>query len=127
SKSAQPHFSHTCPGVAKSAAGRAYQASEPSTANTSSTRLSTAEVSETSAHLTQRKAGIGTPQARWRDRHQSGRVSIMFLIRSRDHLGIHCTFSISASARRRSARWSTFKNHCSVARKINGFLQRQQC
>ena len=27
--------------------------------------------------LRQRKAGIGTPQARWRDRHQSGRVCIM--------------------------------------------------
>ena len=33
-------------------------------------------------------AGIGTPQARWREMHQSGRVTNMPVMRSRPHAGI---------------------------------------
>ena len=41
---------------------------------------------------------MGTPQDRWRDRHQSGRTSIIPRIRSRPQAGIQVTRSISAKA-----------------------------
>src|SRR5580704_14636901 len=68
SKFFEPHLPQEWSGGVKSPAGRAYQTSEPSAAKISSTRLSNAGVSATSLQLVQRKAGIGTPQARWRDR-----------------------------------------------------------
>ena len=45
-------------------------------------------------------------------------------MRSRPQDGIHCTWSIDSSASSRKP--STEANHCSVARKIIGDLQRQQ-
>ena len=41
---------------------------------------------------------IGTPQTRWREMHQSGRVAIMFEMRSSPHAGIHFTLRIASSA-----------------------------
>ena len=79
---------------------------------------------------------MGTPQTRWREMHQSGRVAIMLEIRSSPHAGSHFTFLISSSVRVRSVSSSDFPsgigvsiemNHCSVARKITGLWQRQQC
>src|SRR5215472_7286819 len=93
-----------------------------------------------------RNTAMGTPQTRWREMHQSGRVSIMFDMRSSPQDGSHFTFLISSSVlvRRvllfpvcgdaRSARGadeasaptragmgvSIEMNHCSVARKITG-------
>src|SRR4029079_7697273 len=80
-------------------------------------------------------AGIGTPQARWREIHQSGRPETMLRIRSRPHDGTHVTsLSIALSAEWRSVsparlgRGASIRmNHCDVARKITGLWQRQQC
>ena len=48
-------------------------------------------------------------------------------MRSSPHAGTHLVFRISASARVRSSAWSILMNHCLVARKMIGCLQRQQC
>ena len=70
---------------------------------------------------------MGTPQSRWREMHQSGRVAIMLRIRSSPQAGNHWTSPIAASVRSRSRPSpSRPMNHCSVARKMIGFLQRQQ-
>ena len=45
---------------------------------------------------------MGTPQTRCRDRHQSGRASIMPRMRFSPHAGIHWVLPISASASARS-------------------------
>src|SRR5215469_11727475 len=83
-----------------------------------------------------RSTAMGTPQTRCREMHQSGRVSIMFDIRSSPQDVSHFTLLISSSVRERSV-WflplppgmgvSIEMNHCSVARKITGLWQRQQC
>ncbi len=79
---------------------------------------------------------MGTPQTRCREMHQSGRVAIMFDMRSSPQDGSHFTCLISSSVRERSVRLrphaggmgvSIEMNHCSVARKITGLWQRQQC
>ena len=44
-----------------------------------------------SPHDVQSSAGIGTPHARWREMHQSGRFVTMLKMRSRPHRGIHPT------------------------------------
>ena len=46
---------------------------------------------------------MGTPQMRWREMHQSGRVAIMLEMRSSPQAGSHFTFLISSSAREREA------------------------
>ena len=69
-------------------------------------------VSTASPHFVQSTAGIGTPQARWREMHQSGRFVSMLKMRSRPQAGIHLASSIdrraappaAASCRRRPAR-----------------------
>src|SRR5271155_4529400 len=95
-KLATPHFVHLTPGATKSAAGRLYHASEPSRAKISSTRSIVAVNDATSAQSAHLTAGIGTPHARWREMHQSGRVSVMLRIRSRDQAGYHFTLSIAS-------------------------------
>ena len=74
---------------------------------------------------------MGTPQMRWREMHQSGRVAIMLEMRSSPQAGSHFTLRISSSARLRSvppgSSPSMEMNHCSVARKMMGLWQRQQC
>jgi hypothetical protein len=70
---------------------------------------------------------IGTPQVRCREMHQSGRPEIMLWMRSRPQDGTHSTsFSMAARARWRRAFFSMDTNHWVVARKMTGFLQRQQ-
>ncbi len=75
-------------------------------------------------HFSHKKTAIGTPQMRWREMHQSGRVAIMFEMRPSPHAGSHFTLLISASARVRSVPpsmgVSIEMNHCSVARKMIG-------
>src|SRR5574339_18018 len=80
----------------------------------------------TRRHELQVKAGMGTPQTRCRERHQSGRLAIIPLIRSFPQGGIHLTRLISAKACWRKSLMSIETNHCSVARKITAVLQRQQ-
>jgi len=69
---------------------------------------------------------MGTPQSRWREMHQSGRVAIMLPIRSCPHAGYQRTVAMASRARWRRPPVSRPMNHCSVARKMMGFLQRQQ-
>ena len=98
-------------------------------------------VRSASPHAVQSTAGIGTPQARWREMHQSGRFATMLMMRSRPVGGTHRTWlsmaSIAASRERRRRRGagrrsppscpSIAMNHCDVARKMTGLWQRQQC
>ena len=70
---------------------------------------------------------MGTPQTRCREMHQSGRVPTMLEIRSRPQPGTHSTFLTASSARARRSFFSMPMNHCSVARKMVGLWQRQQC
>jgi hypothetical protein len=70
---------------------------------------------------------MGTPHSRWREMHQSGRVAIMLPMRSSPQAGYQRTFLIASSVRSRSRPSpSRAMNHCSVARKMIGFLHRQQ-
>ena len=73
------------------------------------------------------KSGIGTPQVRWREMHQSGRDSIMPVMRCSPHAGVHSTPLMSRSVWARSCARSMLMNHCGVARKITGDVWRQQC
>ena len=85
-------------------------------------------VSGCSAPVSRRtSSGIGTPQVRWREMHQSGRFSIIPVIRASPHAGSHATARIASSACRRSPAWSMLMNHWGVARKMMGVLCRQQC
>ncbi len=47
--------------------------------------------------LSQRKDGMGTPQERWRERHQSGLVSTMLRKRDSPHAGTHLVSSTKLS------------------------------
>jgi len=92
------------------------------------------------------KTAIGTPQARWRDTTQSGRLAIMPVMRFSPAAGTHLVRPISSSATSRkvgrleapsplaaTASSATTKglsiamNHCGVLRKITGFFERQLC
>ena len=50
-------------------------------------------------HLRQRKTAMGTPQMRWREMHQSGRVATMLVMRSSPQAGSQVTVLISSRAR----------------------------
>ena len=75
---------------------------------------------------------MGTPQARWRDTTQSGRVSIMPVMRFSPCGGTQRVSPMAFSARARSVSDFSSKprsmamNHCGVARKMTGFLERQE-
>ena len=77
-------------------------------------------------HSVQRNTVIGTPQERCLEMHQSGLLATMLWMRSRPQPGIHCTRSIQSRALRRRSFFSIEMNHWGVARKMTGFLQRQQ-
>ncbi len=76
---------------------------------------------------------IGTPQARWREITQSGRDSIMPLMRFSPCGGTHCVSRIACMARARSVSpglsiaLSMAMNHCGVLRKMIGFFERHEC
>ncbi len=76
--------------------------------------------------MPQTTAGIGTPQVRCREMHQSGRVSIICAIRFSPLAGIQRELRIWSSARCRRPFASIEMNHCGVERNSTGFLQRQQ-
>src|SRR5688572_6972205 len=77
SKLVPPHEGHASPSGMNSSVGRSYQASVPYWSNTDADRSTSAAVSTASPHFVQSTAGIGTPQARWREMHQSGRFDNM--------------------------------------------------
>jgi hypothetical protein len=70
---------------------------------------------------------MGTPQVRWREMHQSGRLrdhavdAGLAPVRHPAHL------ADLGRAPLRSPAWSMLMNHCGVARKMIGVLCRQQC
>ena len=71
---------------------------------------------------------IGTPQARWRLMHQSGRALTMPPSRLRPWSGTNFVASIAAIALARMCSGPSMRmNHCGVARKISGALDRQEC
>src|SRR6185369_133367 len=114
----------------------AYQASAPSLWK-SSTMLLLIFLSLSGVwHFSHMKTAMGTPQIRWREMVQSGRVAIMLEMRSCPHEGSQTTLAISSSVRWRKLvaapsgaviGVSMEMNHCSVARKMTGLWQRQQC
>jgi hypothetical protein len=71
-------------------------------------------------------AGIGTPQVRWREMHQSGRVSIICAMRCSPNAGSQVPAWMAATALPRRSPASIAMNHCGVARKSTGLWQRQQ-
>src|SRR5438445_7358611 len=124
-----PHLPHLAT-AASASASDVYQASAPKRPKKSITlRLSAGSFSGL-PQPSHKNTAIGTPQTRWREMHQSGRVAIMLEMRSSPHAGSQCTFLISSSARCRKVLPSTLPsmlmNHCSVARKITGLWHRQQ-
>src|SRR5206468_1258788 len=135
-----PHDGQARSDGTKSSVGRSYHESAPYCSNTAAVFSTSAGVTIASPHLTQSTAGIGTPHARWREMHQSGRFATMLYMRSWPQGGTHSTSRSTAfSAARRSVvasflasvfrrtAWSSVMNHCDVARKITGLWQRQQC
>ena len=65
--------------------------------NTAAVFSTSAGVTSASPHFTQSTAGIGTPQTRWREMHQSGRCATMLYMRSCPQDGIHRTWLSMAS------------------------------
>ena len=61
---------------------------------------------------TQISAGIGTPHARWRDKHHSRRPSTVAYIRLREPFGNILIVSIAARTRSRKLFFSRLQNHC---------------
>src|SRR2546425_12094507 len=115
-----PHSEHFAPRGRSSSVECAYQASAPSFLKSSIAFFASRTPSSGGSNsgflqTSQWKAVIGTPQTRWREMHQSGRVAIMFEILSSPHSGDHRTFLVSSrrSEERRvgkecRSRWSPY-------------------
>src|ERR1700752_4750514 len=131
-----PQCGHLIPAGSRLSDSGVNQESAPDFLKSSTTLRLTALSFSGLPQPTHKNTAIGTPHTRCREMHQSGRVWIMFDSRSSPHAGSHFTFLISASVRERSVSFlpappgigvSIEMNHCSVARKITGLWQRQQC
>ena len=72
------------------------------------------------------KTGIGTPQARWREMHQSGRPSTMDSMRLRPADGTQRVASMAERAVSRRPVFDMEMNHCAVLRKMRGAFERQE-
>src|SRR5512132_481224 len=92
---------HLVPAGTRALASGVYQASAPARANSLSAERLIAGSINGLPHFSHRNTAIGTPQIRWRDTHQSGRVAIMFAMRPSPQAGSHLTLLISSSARER--------------------------
>ena len=97
-------------------------------------RLKTAGSFSTSPVFLSTKIASGTPQARWRDSTQSGRPSTIAPMRFCAARRI--PFGLADRRQRQFAQrlaaafgigLSMATNHCGVARKITGALERQLC
>src|SRR6516162_1615159 len=95
------HLEHFTPAGRMSSAERLYHASAPSRANSSTTLRLIVLSLRNSLQFSHWKTAIGTPHNRWREMHQSGRVAIMFEMRSSPQAGSHFTLLISSSERLR--------------------------
>src|SRR5271163_4993506 len=138
-----PQCAHLCPSDRIASASAVYQPSAPCCEmNCTTFRLMCGSFTGL-PQLSQRNTAMGTPHTLCREMHQSGRVAIMFEMRSSPHAGSHFTLAISESVRVRivSTEASPLSppdearpfigvsipmNHCSVARKISGLWHRQQ-
>src|SRR3954447_10297725 len=90
-KDVPPQDGQASPAGMNSSIGRSYHASAPYSSNTDAACSTSAAVMIASPQFEQSTAGIGTPQARWREMHQSGRFDSMLNSRSRPQPGIHFT------------------------------------
>jgi len=100
----------------KSPASRLYQELDPAAAKDLSTFSTTAGSRSGSSQFLQKKAGRGTPQSRWREMHQSGRLAIMLAMRSWPQAGSQAASRMAFRALARRPAWSMAMNHCAVAR-----------
>src|SRR5258708_6957344 len=127
-----PHLAHFVSVGSSASASGVYQASAPFSANSFATlRLISGFLTE-SPQPSHKNTAIGVPQILCLEMHQSGRVAIMLEMRSSPQAGSHFTFLISSRVRVRSVLPASIGvsmriNHCSVARKMIGLWQRQQC
>ena len=103
------------------------QTSAPSRSTAAATRSTTSGSRSGSPVLRLVNTAIGTPQARWRDTHQSGLLSTIASIRLRACGGTQRTSAIAANAFCRRPSFSMLMNHCGVLRKISGAFDRQEC
>src|SRR5215469_3193512 len=133
---APPQCGHFVPGGRIVSDSGVNQASAPDFRNNLTTFWLTALSLSGLPQPSHKNTAIGTPHTRCREMHQSGRVSIMFERRSSPHDGSQLTLLIFSSVRVRRVSFlpappgigvSIEMNHCSVARKITGLWQRQQC
>ncbi len=99
------------------------QASAPSSRKIERMRALTSASFRTVPVFLSTKIASGTPQARWRDSTQSGRVSTMAPMRLRPRGGYHVVSSMPFIASSRSVLPANFSsglsraaNHCGVAR-----------
>ena len=123
-----PHNGQVNPSGRKSFISLLNQASVPSFATNWENFSMIRGSKNSSLHSRQTKAGTGTPQYLCRERHQSGRSFTIAEILSFPAAGTHFTScSIALISFPLKPSLSMDKNHCLVARKIIGFLQRQQC
>ena len=103
-------------------------------------RASSLRISAEPSPFSRTNTAIGTPQARWRETTQSGRPSIMPVMRFSPCGGTQRVALMASSARWRRVSpglracrplsaigLSMAMNHCGVLRKITGFLERQEC
>ena len=115
-----PHFGHVRP-----AGGSPRQAFRTRHRRRAARRRSAAfatssGVVSASPHFVQSTAGIGTPQARWREMHQSGRLATMLEMRSWPHDGIHFTSLVDGVQRRFAERSQAVRRGRSPARRPSG-------
>src|SRR5215212_7595889 len=87
SKLVPPHDGQVNPSGMNSSVARSYHASAPYWSNTAAVFSTRAGEVSASPHFVQSTAGIGTPQTRWREMHQSGRCATMLYMRSWPHDG----------------------------------------
>src|SRR4029453_18481139 len=86
-----PHGGHVSPGGRKSTTGRSYHEWAPWSSKMLAACRTSSELVIASPHRVQSTAGMGTPHARWREMHQSGRLKTMLEMRSCPHDGTHFT------------------------------------
>src|ERR1700681_106695 len=128
-----PQLGQAIPTGAKVSHGSVHHRSDALPASNGRARIAVAKArasrgsSSDSLHTLQTTEGIGVPQTRWRETHHSGWLPTICDMRVSPHGGTHFTSCTARSARARSALRSIPINHCAVARKTTGFLQRQQC
>src|SRR5688572_11827475 len=86
-----PHPGHVKPRGRKSSTGRSYQEWAPYCWKMAAAFSTSSGVVIAAPQCVQSTAGMGTPHARCRETHQSGRLETMLEMRSWPHDGTHFT------------------------------------